>query len=190
MSCICIAKALRRVSNCSHFAKRYNSTVPSQPKPNYTLSPEKLRALISLYHQTDTFITKENLSERIDQAFIQKDLKLELMTGIPGMKALKEEVQRRRAAPKFSEHDMETGQGPSRPGEEGTWSSNLTLREWKVVEALYGVDSSDMKRSMPGLESLEEWSESKEDEVVEEDWTKLLQKEAEEEQKQRMEYNS
>ncbi|KAF5370088.1 hypothetical protein D9758_001269 [Tetrapyrgos nigripes] len=195
MSTSRVTRTLQQAALRSRIFQRYNSTSSPQPhpKPNYTLPPEKLRALISLYHQTDTFITKENLSDRIDEAFIRKDFRLDNAAGTPGMKALREEVQRRRAAPRFSEWEMERGQAPTRPGDGGAWSTNLSLREWKVIEALYGVDSSAQNRTLPGLESLEEWEESdaeRLEKVKEEEWTKLLQKEAEEEQKLRRQHKS
>ncbi|KAG1762315.1 hypothetical protein EDD22DRAFT_892800 [Suillus occidentalis] len=34
----------------------------------------RMRALVSLYHQCDTFVTPENLSQRIDEAFVSQKL--------------------------------------------------------------------------------------------------------------------
>lgn len=45
---------------------------PPKPRSRANLPPEKMRALISLYHQSENFITPENLSAAIDAAFIDR----------------------------------------------------------------------------------------------------------------------
>jgi hypothetical protein len=42
---------------------------PQTPPQDFVLPPKKLRALVSLYHQSKSFITPENLDEAIDRAF-------------------------------------------------------------------------------------------------------------------------
>lgn len=43
---------------------------PSSPGSGFALPPQKLRALVSLYHQSQSFITsEEKLDEAIDRAF-------------------------------------------------------------------------------------------------------------------------
>ena len=42
---------------------------PQTPPHDFVLPPKKLRALVSLYHQSKSFITPENLDEAIDRAF-------------------------------------------------------------------------------------------------------------------------
>jgi hypothetical protein len=42
---------------------------PKKTPPGFVLPPKKLRALVSLYHQSKSFITLENLDEAIDHAF-------------------------------------------------------------------------------------------------------------------------
>jgi hypothetical protein len=44
---------------------------PQEPPPGFSLPPKKLRALVSLYHQSRSFITPENLDEAIDSAFAE-----------------------------------------------------------------------------------------------------------------------
>ncbi|CAE6399391.1 unnamed protein product [Rhizoctonia solani] len=42
---------------------------PNPPLSSYTLTPEKLRALIDLYHSSTNYITPETLSSTIDETF-------------------------------------------------------------------------------------------------------------------------
>jgi hypothetical protein len=44
---------------------------PEAPPPGFVLPPKKLRALVSLYHQSRSFITPDNLDEAIDRAFAE-----------------------------------------------------------------------------------------------------------------------
>lgn len=62
--------ALSKSSPCSSLAFMCRRSVSS--KANF-LSPhdKRMEALVSLYHQSNTFITPENLSAVIDQAFTQ-----------------------------------------------------------------------------------------------------------------------
>ncbi|KAI0316710.1 hypothetical protein OF83DRAFT_1172637 [Amylostereum chailletii] len=50
--------------------KRNLSSKPSSTAPEFSLPPEKLRALISLYHQTESFVTPENLERKITDTFV------------------------------------------------------------------------------------------------------------------------
>ncbi|KAF5393872.1 hypothetical protein D9757_000223 [Collybiopsis confluens] len=134
--------------------RRYSSSQGTTSRAPHALSPEKMRALISLYHQTDTFVTPETLSERIDLAFTGRKREDDLMTPLQQASVSTLNYFRRQTelAPKFSEWDQEKAHYR---GE--TWSqSNYSPREWKVVEALYGVDASGRFQPLPGLEALEE----------------------------------
>ncbi|KAK2466521.1 hypothetical protein APHAL10511_002163 [Amanita phalloides] len=105
---------------------------------NIALSPGKLRALISLYHQGDNFITAENLSQRIDEAFIKNkpDLISSTETEVVGIKDLEDKLRSLRDAPK------------------PTWSEEVTVRMRKVRAALYGVEGGREGHVQPGLETL------------------------------------
>ncbi|KAE9399025.1 hypothetical protein BT96DRAFT_976095 [Gymnopus androsaceus JB14] len=144
-------------STSSRVLKRHSSTKSAAP---HALSPEKMRALISLYHQSDTFITPENLSERIDKAFTGGARESALVTPAqqPGVDTLNTFYRQTKMAPKFSEWDREKRYfGVPQVNEDGTWSGpTYSKREWKVIEALYGVDASGKFEPMPGLEALEE----------------------------------
>ncbi|KZV75431.1 hypothetical protein PENSPDRAFT_731735 [Peniophora sp. CONT] len=48
-----------------------SSSAPSTQPPRFALPAEKLRQLISLYHQSRDFVTRENLERKIDQAFVE-----------------------------------------------------------------------------------------------------------------------
>jgi len=146
-----------------------------------------MRALISLYHQADTFVTKENLSQRIDDAFASPGAGAALPPDVPAWKDLYEEVRKQRVAPKYSEWESErTHAKLAVVPQGGSWSGMLSTRDQKVVEALYGVDMSDASaRAMPGLEVLEEYSGSNED-----DSGDIFNKEIEDDVKRRMQYSS
>jgi hypothetical protein len=127
------------------------------------LPPQKKRALISLYHHCDTFVTEENLSDRIDQAFIWTPLDIgnansrNNMTDVEDLDKIRL-LQRR--GYKFSDWDdprEKHGMNlPPSSGYSGDWTS---YREMQVIEALHGVDVSDGQRRLPGLEVLEDMTE-------------------------------
>ncbi|KAG1820422.1 uncharacterized protein BJ212DRAFT_1340048 [Suillus subaureus] len=50
-------------SKCTFVIRRYISRAASKHHV-------RMRALVSLYHQCDTFVTPENLSQKIDEAFV------------------------------------------------------------------------------------------------------------------------
>ncbi|GAW01850.1 hypothetical protein LENED_003471 [Lentinula edodes] len=106
-----------------------------------------MRALISLYHQSETFITPENLSERIDQAFTGEKTGNLAFRSQPGIDTLSTFYNQAKLAPKFSEWDREKmGFGY------GVWSqATYSRREWKVIEALYGVDASGSLEPLPAI---------------------------------------
>ncbi|EEB89351.1 hypothetical protein MPER_12559 [Moniliophthora perniciosa FA553] len=153
-------RCLRRVVAPVKASRRYESSTSSSAptstsKKSYFLTPEKKRALISLYHQSDTFITPENLSSKIDEAFVSR--KVEVYVDMVTPKDLKNLMNEKLRAPKFREWNRD-----KRGTAGGQWSAQTTHREWKVIEALYGVDASDRHNAMPSLEALEEF-ESKAD---------------------------
>ena len=117
------------------------------------MTSTKLRALISLYHQADTFITPENLSQRIDEAFIPDAGKTPVQQGPDFMtvKRLEDELERQRMEPKVMEPDTEKKGNPS-PTHGGSWSGRVSAREGKVLEALYGVERGRGNEMLPGLD--------------------------------------
>ena len=128
-----------------------------------------MRALISLYHQADSWVTPENLLQKIDEAFSQSGSgslaissgREENMVTVSGMKNF---VKIRRDAPKMSQWDTSSSVGDSALSQ---WSeSGKTRRDLKVLEALYGATAFDhnstniSQQFLPGLELLQEWGES------------------------------
>ncbi|KAJ3926108.1 MAG: hypothetical protein NXY57DRAFT_906169 [Lentinula lateritia] len=135
--------------------RRHSSSQSRKPPAPHALSPQKMRALISLYHQSETFITPENLSERIDQAFTGEKTGNLAFRSQPGIDTLSTFYNEAKSAPKFSEWDREKIKFGH-----GVWSqATYSRREWKVIEALYGVDASGSLEPLPGLEALEEGDE-------------------------------
>jgi hypothetical protein len=129
------------------------------------LPAQKKRALISLYHHCDTFVTEENLSDRIDQAFIWTPLDIgnvhsrNNMTDVSDLDRIRL-LQRR--GYKFSDwDDPREKHGMNLPlssSYSGDWT---TYREMQVIEALHGVDVSDGQRRLPGLEVLEDMTQKR-----------------------------
>jgi len=116
-----------------------------------------MRALISLYHQSESFITPENLSDRIDSAFTtSNDPLTRVFNPSSRLDDLRNLVKERRLQARFAESGpAETGRRLLRTSTMGSdWEESNAAREQKVVDALHGVDGGK-----PGLEVLEESTE-------------------------------
>ena len=134
--------------------KRYVSS--KSYKQQSSQSPAKMRALVSLYHETEHFVTPENLSQKIDEAFFPSD-RVIAVSGDSAKRHVYETVEDlqnkvgdRRRVPRIGEYNDEDFHIPALQGE--GWSSAEHERVKAVAEALYGT----VKRSKPGLEVLEE----------------------------------
>ena len=153
---------------------RHVSTVQKNSSAG-ALPPAKMRALISLYHQADTFITPKNLSQRIDEAFIpsireDSGQAYLMFTTRPVIKTkeLKELLEGQRKAPRATGPDREL-KGGGMSDCRSTWSGQKKKRERKVIEALYGVEAERGGQMLPGLEVLlEERSRLEKDLAVDE----------------------
>ena len=126
-----------------------------------------MRALISLYHQADSWVTPENLSQKIDEAFVDPG-SLALSTGreenMVSVSDMKNYIGIRRKAPKMAQWDSSSSGGDS---DASQWSeSGKNRRDLKVLEALYGVTAFDHTSTnisqafLPGLEVLQESASS------------------------------
>ncbi|KAF8639868.1 hypothetical protein AX17_001123 [Amanita inopinata Kibby_2008] len=148
------------ISSANGAASKINAT-------RGTLPPAKMRALVSLYHQADTFITPENLSQRIDEAFVlREENNGMLMIGGPSvadwretalltLPQLREALEAQREAPRVMEPDREMRMMARESLPYGsTWSDRRTVRERKVMEVLYGVERVKGGEMLPGLEVL------------------------------------
>lgn len=136
-----------------HAIARFISSAANHKKPGWSLPDAKMRALVAIYHQADSFITPENLSDRIDEAFVPLLAEKRTRIRIDDLKAL---LNEQRDAPKMSQWDHGSMEFNASPQLETNWSSFRTGRERKVIEALYGVDTLNPNLPMPGLETLQE----------------------------------
>jgi len=156
----------RRIPHSQAFyvSKRYVSSKQASSLPDH-----KRRALISLYHQSESFITPENLNDRIDEAF-KTVLSDTVVLNKMEVRDLKSVVQKTRTAPKLKQWvpkgDKESPISDSIGDGSSGWS-NITRdrRENKVVAALYGVHVTPSGKILPGLEVLEEYAEKLEDSI-------------------------
>jgi hypothetical protein len=119
------------------------------------LSPEKLRALVSLYHRSESFITRENLESAIDHAFLdQTEMSGSSQYNEKHFLDLQNELNERRSYPKFGDTKGASTGG----GSYGfvPWSTGeRSGREVEVQSALYGTDTT----GAPGLELLQDEEE-------------------------------
>jgi hypothetical protein len=141
-----------RLSLCSSLSKRYISS-KAKP-PTLSLTPSKLRALISIYHQCAHFITPQNLSAAIDRAFIGDPDEIDSVTSKTkemNSTDLTKTIRRR-------ESQMTTGRwkrvqaGWTPDYLTGQWSEARKGREKRILAALYGTEET----GQPGLEVLME----------------------------------
>lgn len=132
-------------------------------KHQYALPREKLRALISLYHQSDTFITQDNLVEKINEALVHERKHHQLgaapKVDMPTAQEFKAIMGRRRGAPKIADASIENKAKAKdsifKPNR-SRWSATAeSKREARVIEALYGVNMSSPNGVRPGLEAVE-----------------------------------
>lgn len=120
-----------------------------------TLPEVRMRTLISLYHQADSWITPENLLQRIDDAFVPKTSANLSLPSLPAQEGialqdLTSAANQVKVSPKMTQLEAE----PSfrRLGEKGMWHT-MSKREKMMFEALYGVNVNG-KEVLPGLEVL------------------------------------
>jgi len=117
------------------------------------MPPEKMRALVSLYHQADSFISPDHLSKAIDVAFIDSHISASVIrSDEDSYKMLERRVQARRHLPKIGQANTIV---PISSSSSENWSDKRTERERKVINALWGVE----RPGIPGLEALEEEAE-------------------------------
>ncbi|KAF9449890.1 hypothetical protein P691DRAFT_811451 [Macrolepiota fuliginosa MF-IS2] len=152
--------------------RRKGRTPRVNPKTQPLLPPHKLRALVSLYHQSDDFITHENLLERIDAAFLHG-----VSEQYRSVNRIRHEfydnlLVAQRSVPRVSPWNLETVSTPTlRDGDNYTsasWSGTIVGRERQIIDALYGVESPRPDgRPLPGYDTLMEARELKQKQKVE-----------------------
>jgi hypothetical protein len=126
-----------------------------QLNAKHNLSPEKLRSLVSLYHNSEDFITPETLDQRIDAAFIDTHTlssfaRKEERSFETLVKAANYRLKQPRLGPATALEKFEFNRGVA-------WSSQTDTapRARRTSAALLGVDTS----GLPGLEVLKEEEE-------------------------------
>ncbi|TFK56054.1 hypothetical protein OE88DRAFT_1731686 [Heliocybe sulcata] len=118
------------------------------------LSSKKLAALISLYHEADTFITKDNLDEAIDKAFLQAPRLSAVFREEQTYYDLQTRAVKRQGMPKTAEWLVADDTAFMMPDK--SWREyTKTRREIAVAEALYGTSHA----RKPGLEALKDHAE-------------------------------
>ncbi|TFY83843.1 hypothetical protein EWM64_g175 [Hericium alpestre] len=164
-----IRQVARRIPRRTPNLIRYTSSqsdapTPAPSAPEFRLSPAKLRALISLYHESGSFITPQNLDDVIDKVFTNEN---DVYTTTRGQKyksymELRAEVQARRTAPKFV-------QAAQTAANRTNSFSEANERLQQVAGALFGTE----KEKEIGLELLQDrWevTESRLKETENDDW--------------------
>lgn len=152
-----LSTILQRCVSPVRIIRRHVSAKSPKAPSHRTLPDAKMRALISLYHQSDTFITPENLLERIDEVFLPSDPSASIRPPIT-LRDLHNALHDQRNAPLSTEWDSAPSAllASDYPESKNEWSAMTDARELKVIEALYGVDTTHNRVTMPGLEVLEE----------------------------------
>jgi hypothetical protein len=126
-----------------------------------------MRALVALYHQTDKWITPENLEQRIDEAFVSsRDVDSVALSRLGRMsrshssvtfEALERTTRAIEMAPKMAQWNAGAPMSSqSARINQGSWSNNRAKREHKVIEALYGVVTSPDAQLKPGYDVVAE----------------------------------
>ena len=148
------------------------STSPSplsKTESHRTLPPAKMRALVALYHQADSWVTPENLDKAIDKAFVAEAahaaLTLPSQEGI-GWQDLVTTMQDVKTLPKMAQLEADATFRRLGPRHRA-----FPRREELMFEALYGVEVHDNK-VLPGWEVVQEMEEGLKREI-EEDEDKL-----------------
>jgi hypothetical protein len=146
--------------------KRHVSSQSTRSSQPVSLSPEKMRALVALYHRTENFVTPENLDARIDQAFIPTSDHLAFHDSANHTFASYVELENREMTrekiPRISEYTP-SSHYYGMPEDQNSWSDFQDPRERAVVEALYGT----VDQTKPGWDILEESAERIQGEIKE-----------------------
>lgn len=138
---------------------RFSSSIPDN----------KMRAIVSLYHQSETFITPDTLDSRIDQAFTSRP-KMPNYQDVDTLthKSFTALLAQRRHAPRYVD-DLDqhvARQHRAFAGEEDIFSNEIGDENNAVAEALYGVElghvyghaSRQSAPRYPGLDALRQAS--------------------------------
>jgi hypothetical protein len=138
-----------------------SSTVLRQRGPSDTgaLPAAKMRALISLYHNAESFISPAGLSDAIDAAFIQRS-KDNASVAEMTYGDLRQVLKERTTSPRTH---VESDAVESSRVLLQDWSNENSARQEQVLDALYGT----VQKQKPGLEVVLENGERLEKEIRE-----------------------
>ncbi|TFK93908.1 hypothetical protein K466DRAFT_537194 [Polyporus arcularius HHB13444] len=145
--------SLRRAASCRRYASSSSASAPSSSssssssskldiRPKAELPADKMRILVDLYHQSKTFITKENLSDAIDEAFIYAHAQRQTLHPETPFAALEMDVMHHRRSPKFAPPNNMRAISSSKDAshnKDWDWSHQRGPREAAVMSTLYGV---------------------------------------------------
>lgn len=146
-ACIIARRAACRAKLARSMSSKPN---PQTPPHDFVLPPQKLRALVSLYHQSKSFITPENLDEAIDRAFAEPpSVRVLWNRRLVNWPALRLEVKDRDRLSKFGL--PETLNSVLNTYEVGYYDQRERRVE-QVFDAMYGTLDMDK----PGLELLQD----------------------------------
>ena len=171
-----LAACVRRRIPSVHCLARRNASTQAQTTPSTsepastpstsskvlshtTLPAAKMRALVALYHQADTWVTPENLLQKIDEAFVPGTANSEFLEENRHIVSYEEIEKARKAmqtSPKMAVWEKGSNAFVDRSRKAKSWSDNREKREMKVIEALYGVVTTADASVLPGLEVVEE----------------------------------
>jgi hypothetical protein len=128
---------------------------PQSPAPGFALPPQKLRALVALYHQSQSFITLENLDESIDRAFADAASVRVFGTQRLDWPTIRLEAKERERLSKFG---LPEALGSTLNTYDAGWEEREGRVE-QVFDAMYGT----WQTNKPGLELLEDtWEDVEE----------------------------
>lgn len=150
----------RLISNSSQANAAARPLPPPSP-PGVTLPPEKMRALVAMYHQTETFVTRENLNAKIEEAFLPAN-DYRTLPAI-SMTDIKKLLERRQQAPKVIPWNQQRSSkplDPLTPAMDAMWTNMLEQsRDASVIEALYGVDNPQSGKANMGFDAMPDHKE-------------------------------
>ena len=142
-----------------HVSSKPNPQTP--PPGGFALPPQKLRALVTLYHQSKSFVTPEKLDEAIDRAFLEVPVMRAFGHRKLDWPSLRLEVKEREQLSKF-------GLPETLSSTLSTYETGYEEREGRieqVFDAMYGT----WQTNKPGLELLQDTWEDVEQRLNEEE---------------------
>ena len=151
----CSRHRLARAASMSATSSAASSSTEKKldVEPKDSLPADKMRVLVDLYHESASYITKENLSAAIDNAFIYRPNQRMAGSSAPEQTfpQLQVELAKRRAMPRFAQPPPSRIVPRMNAVSQGyLWSESRSPRQEAAMCALYGV----YYRGRPGYDVL------------------------------------